>query len=68
MLNEIILLTYSITESLNDLEIHVDEDGRVILDVIYKDFSAMRNYLTQLRRKLEGKDVVKKQRGKNSKG
>lgn len=60
MLNEIILLTYSITESLNDLEIHVDEDGRVILDVIHKDFSEMRNYLTQLRRKLEGKDVVKR--------
>ena len=65
MINEIILLSYSITESLNDLELHVDEDGRVILDVIHKDFSAMRNYLTQLRRKLEGKDVVK--RGKRGK-
>lgn len=64
-MNEIILLSYSITESLNDLELHVDENGRVILDVIHKDFSAMRNYLTQLRRKIEGKDVVKKQRGKN---
>lgn len=62
MLNEIILLTYSITESLNDLEIHVDEDGRVILDVIHKDFAAMRNYLTQLRRKLEGKDVKRGKR------
>lgn len=64
MLNEIILLTYSITESLNDLEIHVDEDGRVILDVIHKDFSEMRNYLTQLRRKIEGKDVKRGKRGK----
>ena len=63
MLNEIILLTYSITESLNDLEIHVDEDGRVILDVIHKDFSEMRNYLTQLRRKIEGKDVKRGKRG-----
>ena len=60
MINEIILLSYSITESLNDLELHVDENGRVILDVIHKDFSAMRNYLTQLRRKIEGKDVVKR--------
>jgi len=60
MINEIILLSYSITESLNDLELHVDEDGRVILDVIHKDFAAMRNYLTQLRRKIEGKDVVKR--------
>lgn len=59
-MNEITLLTYSIQESLHDLELHVDEDGRVILDVIYKDFSAMRNYLTQLRRKIEGKDVVKR--------
>lgn len=57
MINEIILLSYSITESLNDLELHVDENGRVILDVIHKNFAAMRNYLTQLRRKLEGKDV-----------
>lgn len=64
-MNDIILLSYSITKSLNDLELHVDENGRVILDVIHKDFSAMRNYLTQLRRKIEGKDVVKKQRGKN---
>lgn len=60
MVNEITLLSYSITESLHDLELHVDEDGRVILDVIYKDFAAMRNYLTQLRRKIEGKDVVKR--------
>lgn len=65
MINEIILLSYSITDSLHDLELHVDEDGRVILDVIYKDFAAMRNYLTQLRRKIEGKDVVK--RGKRGK-
>ena len=62
MMNEIILLSYSITESLHDLELHVDEDGRVILDVIYKDFAAMRNYLTQLRRKLEGKDVKRGKR------
>ena len=64
MLNEIILLSYSITESLNDLELHVDEDGRVILDVIHKDFSEMRTYLTQLRRKIEGKDVKRGKRGK----
>lgn len=64
-MNDIMLLTCSIQDSLHDLELHVDEDGRVILDVIYKDFSAMRNYLTQLRRKIEGKDVVKRQRGKN---
>lgn len=62
MINEITLLTYSIQESLHDLELHVDEDGRVILDVIYKDFAAMRNYLTQLRRKLEGKDVKRGKR------
>ena len=60
MINEIILLSYSITESLNDLELHVDETGRVILDSIYKDIAAMRVHLTQLRRKLEGKDVVKR--------
>ena len=63
MINEIILLSYSMTESLNDLELHVDENGRVILDVIYKDFAAMRNYLTQLRRKIEGKDVKRGKRG-----
>lgn len=60
MINDIMLLTCSIQDSLHDLELHVDEDGRVILDVIYKDFAAMRNYLTQLRRKIEGKDVVKR--------
>jgi hypothetical protein len=59
------MLTYSIQDSLNDLDRHVDENGRVILDVIHKDFSAMRVYLTQLRRKIEGKDVVK--RGKRGK-
>lgn len=64
MINEIMLLTCSIQDSLHDLELHVDEDGRVILDVIYKDFSAMRNYLTQLRRKIEGKDVKRGKRGK----
>ena len=62
MINEITLLTYSIQDSLHDLELHVDEDGRVILDVIHKDFSAMRNYLTQLRRKIEGKDVKRGKR------
>ena len=62
MMNEIMLLSYSIQDSLHDLELHVDEDGRVILDVIYKDFSAMRNYLTQLRRKIEGKDVKRGKR------
>ena len=60
MINEIMLLTYSIQDSLHDIELHVDEDGRIILDSIYKDFAAMRNYLTQLRRKIEGKDVVKR--------
>ena len=64
MINEIILLSYSMTESLNDLELHVDENGRGILDSIYKDFAAMRNYLTQLRRKIEGKDVKRGKRGK----
>lgn len=64
MMNDIMLLTCSIQDSLHDLELHVDEDGRVILDVIYKDFAAMRNYLTQLRRKLEGKDVKRGKRGK----
>jgi hypothetical protein len=54
------MLTYSIQDSLHDLELHVDENGRVILDAIYKDFAAMRVYLTQLRRKIEGKDVVKR--------
>lgn len=63
MINEITLLTYSITDSLHDLELHVDETGRVILDSIYKDFSAMRVYLTQLRRKIEGKDVKRGKRG-----
>lgn len=62
MINEIILLSYSITESLHDLELHVDEDGRVILDVIYKDFSAMRNYLTQLRRNEKGTQNAKRER------
>lgn len=61
-MNDIIMLTYSIQESLHDLELHVDEDGRIILDVIYKDFAAMRNYLTQLRRKIEGKDVKRGKR------
>ena len=65
MINDITMLTYSIQESLLDLERHVDENGRVILDVVYKDFAAMRVYLTQFRRKIEGKDVVKRQRGKN---
>lgn len=60
MINEITMLTYSIQDSLHDLELHVDENGRVILDAIYKDFAAMRVYLTQLRRKIEGKDVVKR--------
>lgn len=63
MINEIILLSYSITESLHDLELHVDEDGRVILDVIYKDFAAMRNYLTQLRRNEKGTQNAKRKRG-----
>lgn len=62
MINEITLLTYSIQDSLHDLELHVDENGRVILDSIYKDFAAMRNYLTQLRRKIEGKDVKRGKR------
>lgn len=61
-MNDIMLLTYSIQDSLHDLDLHVDEDGRVILDVIYKDFAAMRNYLTQLRRKIEGKDVKRGKR------
>lgn len=61
-MNDIMLLTCSIQDSLHDLELHVDEDGRVILDVIYKDFAAMRNYLTQLRRKIEGKDVKRGKR------
>lgn len=64
MINEITLLTYSITDSLHDLELHVDETGRVILDSIYKDFAAMRVYLTQLRRKSAGKDVKRGRRGK----
>ena len=64
MINEIILLSYSITESLNALELHVDEDGRVILDVIYKDFAAMRNYLTQLRRNEKGTQNAKRKRGR----
>ena len=63
MINEIILLSYSITDSLHDLELHVDEDGRVILDVIYKDFAAMRNYLTQLRRNEKGTQNAKRKRG-----
>lgn len=63
MMNEIILLSYSITESLHDLELHVDEDGRVILDVIHKDFAAMRNYLTQLRRNEKGTQNAKRKRG-----
>lgn len=63
MMNDIILLSYSITESLHDLELHVDEDGRVILDVIYKDFAAMRNYLTQLRRNEKGTQNAKRKRG-----
>ena len=63
MINEIILLSYSITESLHDLELHVDEDGRVILDVIHKDFSTMRNYLTQLRRNEKGTQNAKRKRG-----
>lgn len=61
-MNEIILLSYSITESLHDLELHVDETGRVILDVIYKDFAAMRNYLTQLRRNEKGTQNAKRER------
>ena len=63
MINEIILLSYSITESLHDLELHVDEDGRIILDVIYKDFAAMRNYITQLRRNEKGTQNAKRKRG-----
>lgn len=64
MINEIILLSYSITESLNDLELHVDENGRVILDVIHKDFAAMRNYLTQLRRNEKGTQNAKRKRSR----
>jgi CRISPR/Cas system-associated protein endoribonuclease Cas2 len=63
MMNEIMLLTYSIQDSIHDLELHVDEDGRVILDVIYKDFAAMRNYLTQLRRNEKGTQNAKRKRG-----
>lgn len=63
MINEIILLSYSITDSLHDLELHVDETGRVILESIYKDFAAMRNYLTQLRRNEKGTQNAKRKRG-----
>lgn len=63
MINEITTLTYSIQDSLHDLDRHVDENGKVILDVLHKDFSTMRNYLSRLRGK-EG-NAVKKQRGKN---
>lgn len=62
MINEITLLTYSIQDSLHDLELHVDENGRVILDSIYKDFAAMRNYLTQLRRNEKGTQNAKRER------
>lgn len=62
-MNDIMLLTCSIQDSLHDLELHVDEDGRVILDVIYKDFAAMRNYLTQLRRNEKGTQNAKRKRG-----
>lgn len=63
MMNDIMLLTCSIQDSLHDLDRHVDEDGRVILDVIYKDFAAMRNYLTQLRRNEKGTQNAKRKRG-----
>ncbi|MBR4750792.1 MAG: hypothetical protein IK077_03440 [Thermoguttaceae bacterium] len=53
MINEITTLTYLIQDSLHDLDRHVDETGKVILDTLHKDFSAMRNYLSQLREKQE---------------
>ena len=67
-INEITILTYSIQDSFHDLERHVDENGKVILDATYKDFAAMRVYLARLRGTIEGYDLAKKQRGKNGKG
>lgn len=62
MINEIIMLTYSIQDSLHDLDRHVDENGRVILDVLHKDFSAMRVYLSQLREKGASNEQRKRRR------
>lgn len=67
-INEITILTYSIQDSFYDLNRHVDETGKVILDVLFQDFAAMRVYLARLRGMIEGNDIAKKQRGKNSKG
>lgn len=64
-INEITILTYSIQDSFHDLERHVDETGKVILDVLFQDFAAMRVYLSRLRGTIEGNDVVK--RGKRGK-
>lgn len=67
-MNEITILTYSIQDSFHDIERHVDETGKVILDVLFQDFAAMRVYLSRLRGMMEGDELVKKQRGKNGKG
>lgn len=66
-LNEITILTYSIQDSFHDLDRHVDETGKVILEATHKDFAAMRVYLSRLRGMIEGDELAKKQRGKNGK-
>ena len=65
-MNDIMLLTYSIQDSFHDLDRHVDETGKVILDVLFQDFAAMRVYLARLRGTIEGNDIAKKQRGKRN--